>query len=212
MRKIVISSALLASSISFAAVPINGWYSSLFGGYAYVPDNITTLSHGFFFNQLSYDPGYNAGLRWGYQSNPLRYEGEVTYIGADVKQLQVNGFNQRAADGQIMSWSAMANIYYDFPEIIPAISPFLGAGLGFMWVQTSLGSDGPYNIVHFKRSDTTFAYQGTVGLTYNFSDNYAINVAYRYIATPEIDNFGKNVQSHLASGGVIYRFDTPNYK
>ena len=49
--------------------------------------------------------------------------------------------------------------------------------------KTNLDSTGPFRTTYFTATDNSFAYQGTAGLTYNFSENYAVNLAYRYVAT-----------------------------
>ena len=40
MRGKLFSAVLLTSGIATAAVPIDGWYASLFGGYSYLPNNL----------------------------------------------------------------------------------------------------------------------------------------------------------------------------
>jgi len=79
-------------------------------------------------------------------------------------------------------------------------------------LQGQFASTGPNGITTFKLVDNEFAYQGTVGLTYNFAENYALNVGYRYIATSHGNSFGKVFQAQVANAGVIYRFDRGNYK
>ena len=61
-------------------------------------------------------------------------------------------------------------------------------------------------------NDNVFSYQGTAGITYNFAEQYAVNIAYRYIATSKPEDFGRIFQAHLASAGVSYRFDCDTYK
>lgn len=212
MRITLFSAALLASGLASAATPVDGWYTSVFGGYTYLPDNVSNYSFGVLRNYVSYGGGYNAGGRIGYQSNPLRYEAEYTYLTANTRYFRINNLVQTGVTGNAFANLLMANIYYDFPEMLPAIAPFLGIGIGYAYLQTSLNSTGPNGITLFKASDNSFAYQGTVGLTYNFAENYALNLAYRYVATRTNDNFGKDFQAHIANAGVIYRFDQGNYK
>lgn len=213
MRSLVISAALLATQSAMAAVPIDGWYGSIFGGYAYLPPNISINSFGLTRTEPLYGPGYNAGGRIGYQSFPLRYEAEVTYINANLSDFYLNQIEQVGVTGHGAAVTAMANVYYDFPEIVPAIMPFLGLGLGYAWVEGVLQSTGPgFGPSYYKGNNNVVAYQATAGVTYNFSENYAANLSYRFVGTGRADNLGEMFQAHLGSLGIIYRFDDGSYK
>lgn len=212
MRIILLSAALLASGISSAATPINGWYSGAFGGYSYLPKNVQVFNSGLFRDETSYNGGYNAGARLGYQSNPLRYEVEYTYLRANLSSFDINQVAQTNVSGYASGNFLLGNVYYDFPDMLPAISPFLGAGIGYGHVETKLDSSAPNGLTSFKVNDNVFSYQGTAGITYNFAEQYAVNLAYRYIATSKPEDFGRVFQAHLASAGVSYRFDCDTYK
>lgn len=236
MRIVLFSASLLATGLAAAATPIDGLYGSLFGGYFYLPDNISRIYKFTKFERASFTNGYNAGARFGFQNRPLRYEGEFTYTNATANSFSAHppfpyrfrpfvGRRHRNVAGKTLGAFGMANIYYDFPEMVPCISPFLGIGLGFGWVKAEMHNRDlflapPHFIVpppfiashHFRASSSTFAYQGTVGFTFNFVENYALNLAYRYIGTPRIANLGKTFQGNLASVGVVYRFDEYKYK
>jgi opacity protein-like surface antigen len=212
MKKILFTSALLVSGIASAAAPIDGWYGGVFGGYAYLPNNLSTGKGGLIRNHAEYQSGYNAGGSFGYKSAPLRYEGELTYINADLERFRVNGTTQTGVTGFNQVGLAIANIYYDCPEIITTIEPFLGIGIGYAYVDGSFKSTGPSGITRFNQSNTVFAYQGTAGLTYNFAEAWALNIGYRYVATNRVHNFGKMFQANLANVGAVYRFDENKYK
>lgn len=216
MKKITLFSvALMASGMIQAATPVDGWYSSGFGGYTYLPQNVSMITpvNGYFYNNTAYHNGYNFGARLGYQSNPLRYEFEYTYLTATTSSFNVNFVPQTGIYGSSSGNIFMGNIYYDFPEMLPSISPFLGVGIGYAALEVRLVSTGPsVNGGFFGASANKFAYQGTVGLTYNVAENYAANLAYRYIASQNVSEFGQVFQANLATIGVIYRFDKGSYK
>lgn len=212
MRITLLSAALLATGIASAATPVDGWYTSVFGGYTYIPSNINRFYYDRFYDGLGYQSGYNAGGRIGYQSNPIRYEAEYTYLTADIKHFHIDGRRQRHISGFSTANMLMANIYYDFPDMLPAISPYLGAGIGYSYLQVKLASHELFESSYFNVTDNAFAYQGTAGLTYNFAENYAANIAYRYVSTSKVGNFGTVFQAHIANVGVVYRFDHGNYK
>ena len=96
--------------------------------------------------------------------------------------------------------------------MLPQISPFLGAGIGYAFVEGRYNSQGPVFITRYRPKNNEFAYQATAGLTFNFAENYAANIAYRFITTTKADNFGKNFEAQLGTVGVVYRFDEAHYK
>lgn len=212
MKIAFISASLLASSAALAAIPVDGWYGSLFGGFSYLPDNVSTTRYGFVFDNTAYNAGYTAGGNIGYKSNPIRYEGELSYIHGDTKRFDVNGFRQGGVFGHSQAGSLMANIYYDFPEVVPAIEPYLGVGLGYGFVNGELRSAGPFVPHRLKGSNSVFAYQAMTGLSYNFAENYSVFAGYRYFGTDRVNKFNKVFQAHMALAGVTYRCDTGSYK
>ncbi|ARH00611.1 outer membrane protein [Legionella micdadei] len=243
MRIAFFSAMLLCSSLATAATPIDGLYGSLFGGYSYVPDNLDKLHDGIKFDHAVFDNGFNAGGRFGYQTNHWRYEGELTYIRTTVNSFRFGLFSNllidpirvRDVSGQTNMVIGAANLYYDFPEMVPCIAPFLGAGIGYGWFNVNLHNDFSHrrnlllnpnfllnpglfqnplfqNRLHYSGSSGAFVYQGTAGLTYNFTENYALNLAYRYVGSSRISAYGKVLQGNLASVGVVYRFSEYNYK
>lgn len=213
MRLSLFSAALFASGISVAATPVDGWYAAGFGGYSYLPGNVYNTTAGLLRENTAYRGGYNAGGSFGFKSNPFRYEGEITYIHANLKHFSINYVPQSGYWGGSSALTAMANIYYDFPEMVPCIEPYLGIGLGYAYVEARLNNDaGPAGATSFKASDNVFAYQGMAGVTYNFAENYAATLGYKYLATGKADQLGKIFQAHVASAGVVYRFDESSYK
>lgn len=212
MRTLLASASILAAQVVSAATPIDGWYGSAFGGYAYVPGNVNTTNNGLTRSDTSYNAGFDAGASFGFKSNPLRYEGEFTYIQAHLSQFRINNVRQTGVGGQSEAYLAMANIYYDFPECINAISPFVGVGIGYGWINGKLTSQGPSGYTRYTGQNSVFAYQPTAGLTFNFAENYALTAAYRYVGTDRVDDLGKVFQAHLFNLGIVYRFNEVTYK
>lgn len=213
MKNTLLTAALLVTGVASAATPVDGWYTSAFGGFTFMPSNISTFNSNLFVETTDYNTGYNAGVRLGYQSNPIRYEGEYTYLSANLKHFNVDNVRQITQNSDSFGSLIMANLYYDFRDIVPAISPFLGVGIGYAMLDTTLtGINLNGDLNHFTISENEFAYQGTAGLTYNFAENYALNVAYRYAAVGSKGDYGKIFQTNLATAAVIYRFDKSNYK
>ena len=210
-RSTLASTLLLTTSVATAAIPIDGWYSTVFGGYAYLPSNIATSRSNVTYTDANYESEYNAGGSFGYKSNPMRYEGQVTYINAMLNHVYENGQRETRVAGYNNAIFGLANVYYDFPMMIPAISPYLGAGLGYGWINVKV-DNARLNIPDFRVADSAFTYQGTAGITFNFAENYALHIAYRYLATNTVFDLGERFQAHLANVGVIYRYDEAKYK
>jgi len=212
MKKMLFSLALLTSSIASAATPIDGWYSSVFGGYAYLPNNLNVTQSGLYFSDARFRSGYDAGASFGFKSSPMRYEGEFTYISAEPRHFKINDLAQTHVKGFSNAYFGMANVYYDFPTLIEPLAPFVGVGLGYGYVENQFRSTGPLAVARLNGHDNVFGYQGTAGITFNFSEYCALNLAYRYVGTSKVDFFGKSFQAHLANVGAIYRFDIAQYK
>lgn len=204
----------LITPITYAATPIDGWYMSAQGGYAFFPGNLSkTTPSGTTYNRAVYQSGFDAGGTFGYQSRPLRYEAEISYFSDNISYYHVNGVRQTGPNGFSNAIAAMVNVFYDFPALVACpIQPFLGLGIGYAGVHLNLNATGPFGANHFSTTDSAFAYQGWVGLTYNFAENYALNIDYRYLATNNIFNLGSRFQAQTANVGAIYRFDGARYQ
>ncbi len=199
MRKTLVSALVLASNVLVAATPIDGFYSSAFGGYSMTP---TFINHAQTFNQ----GGYDAGLNFGYKSYPMRYEGEVSYYDSGVNAYSINHRKQTGVRGYDQAVLGLANVYYDLPELIATLQPFIGAGVGFAWAQQNVSSSGPIQVNELNNTKSTFAYQATGGISYHFAENYSLYLAYRFIGTSSVTSFNQ------ANAGVTYRFDGNSYK
>lgn len=212
MRFIIGFLTLVLSSISFAATPIDGLYMSIFGGVTYLPDNVDSYHNGYFRTNANYNSGWDSGGSIGFKGNHLRYEAEVTYLQAQINHFSLNGVRQIYNLGYSNAALAMANVYYDFCEIIPAFEPYLGAGIGYGWVRAKLNTPLLPRSDWWKGDDSVFAFQGKAGLTYNFAENYALFIEYRYVFTETGNNLGKHFQAHMGNLGAVYRFELSKYK
>jgi opacity protein-like surface antigen len=212
MKKQLIISALLVSSVVSAQTPVDGWYAEAFGGYTYLPSNISTTRDTIVYTNGQYDSGYHFGGKVGYKSTPIRYEAEVSYLTTQTKGFDVNGIPQTGVTGNSNATLGFANLYYDLSDLSDSLEPYFGLGIGGAWLDSRFYSTGPLTNNRFKATNTVFAYNATVGITYNFSENYALDASYRYVGSARGDEFGKTFQAHQLSVGAIYRFDVANYK
>ena len=211
MKSSICFVTLILSAVTHAATPIDGIYTNGFGGYSYLPSNVNTYNNGYLVHNPKYKSGYEAGASIGYKSNPMRYEGEITYLKSSLSDFYANSIRLNSTGGIGQGVVALANIYYDFPSLNPLLQPFIGGGVGYGWFHASLKSNDPIN-VQYSASNNDFAYQATGGVTFNFAENYALNINYRYIASSHLSSFGSVFQAHVANAGATYRFDGPKYK
>lgn len=143
----------------------------------------------------SMDTGFIVNLATGkHVGNHLRLEGEFGYITADASD-----FNDTYESVQLMG-----NAYIDMPEArFLNITPYVGAGVGgaLNWASGN----------HFPGSeqDFNFAYQGRVGINWNISPKYALDLGYRYFATsdPEFDGYEASWGNHNIELGLVARFN-----
>lgn len=213
MKKTILSTLMFVSGIASAQTAIDGWYANVFGGFSQLPENIRTTENGIFWNRAKYHFGYDVGGSIGYKSSALRYEGQFTYLDSQVKRFNTNGIQPGLLDGESTATVLMANVYYDLPDMVPGISPYLGGGIGYAYLQSKLGAGSGTTFTSvLDINDSVFAYQATAGLTYNFAENYAVNIDYRYIGTSRAGSYGEIFQANLAEVGATYRFDGGSYK
>jgi len=210
LRRLLIPLFLITTS--YAAEPIDGLYSVGFGGLALVPGNFNNYINNYQVNSSKYNSGFDAGGALGYKQAFWRYEAEVTYIKADLNRVKINQiiYNNPTTNGYSQGLVGLLNAYIDLPyKHATLLQPFIGAGLGYAWIQNNLNLQP---IINSTINNNSFAYQGTVGLTFHFSENYALNFAYRYVGTTHMDSLGSTFGAHLINGGVIYRFDECEFK
>ena len=195
-----------------AATPIDGWYTTGFGGISKIDNNIQRPWLAPTYTSAHIQTGYNAGGRFGYKSGPMRYEGEVYYIHGSVDNFSIAYIMQTGVTGYSHAIPVMANVYFDWDDTGNDLAPFLGAGIGYAHIVTKLASTGPLGYTAFKGSDNKFAYQGTAGINYYFAENYSAGISYRYFSTDKSNQLGKRFASHLGLFSVTYRFEEDRYK
>jgi outer membrane protein OmpA-like peptidoglycan-associated protein len=102
--------------------------------------------------------------------------------------------------------TVMANAYYDF-WADQAFTPYIGAGVGVAFLNTSgqsngTGSVGPISVNNsssINSSSTQFAYQYMMGVGYKITPNLRVNLEGRYYGTTQ-PSFSGN--GSLSAGGI----------
>jgi OOP family OmpA-OmpF porin len=157
----------------------------------------------------SFDDGYNAGARLGFQWGPWRLEEEYSYRNNGLNNATIGNlgpFGSGILKGSRRSHAIMTNLLYDFTFGWP-VTPHIGGGIGAVNVVDSLTLN-PVTIGApvFRRptvvggsllhgSDWKVGYQGIAGIQYNINPRIALDLDYRYLGT-----FGA---AHFTSTGLI---------
>ena len=141
-----------------------------------------------------FDSGMTFGVGVGYQfNNWLRgdltgeYRGKTSFNGLEV-YTTASGTPATATDeyrAYKSEWLALANVYADLGTWW-CLTPFVGAGAGFSRVTIGGFSDvnTPAQGVAFadRTSKYNFAYALHAGLAYKATNNFTVELAYRYLS------------------------------
>jgi outer membrane protein OmpA-like peptidoglycan-associated protein len=148
------------------------------------------------------------GVGWGY-GNGIRVELEGGYRTNDVDKASTG-----TANGDTNAWSLMLNGLYDV-NTGTSFTPYIGAGLGLARVKFD-DVTVPGGTTRIDDSDTTFAYQGLLGIAYTLAPQWKIDLGYRYFVAhdPEFNaSTGAKVESEYRSHTVLlalrYEFGAP---
>jgi opacity protein-like surface antigen len=162
--RILLAALLLAASAapSFAAGP----YVGVAGGVSIIHDSdVDEPGYGTF--TVEYDTGYGFNASLGHNFDGARLEFEFGYKKADIDK--VEGDSVSGWDATFLSY--MVNGYLDFKNQ-SAVTPYLGAGLGFI--------NGEFDNNFEKDDDTVFGYQFMAGLGIALDRNVTIDLSYRF--------------------------------
>jgi OmpA-OmpF porin, OOP family len=154
----------------------------------------------------NFNTGFNAGARGGYMWGPWRFEEEYSYRYDALS----NFAGSSRFSGNRHSNALMSNVIYDFTFGWP-ITPHIGAGVGAVDIvdSVSLNAGSPVPAA-FKSTGFTslngstweFGYQGIAGIRYMFSPAVALDIDYRYLATPNftLSSSGTHVSGKCCAG------------
>lgn len=208
MKKVAIAAALLiATAATNALAQEPGPYFGLNAGVTIPHESTANFGTGSNFD-VSYHTGYSVGASVGYYVNPVRVEFEYARRSAGTKETEVPSSSGRNSGGGIgfdrvnlAVSSFMLNGIYDF-KTESIVSPFMGAGLGWMY--------GTFADVV---SDPQFGYQAMAGLAFKMRHNMDFDLSYKFQgAASDLDfssSSGREKLSYHSSNllaGVRVRF------
>ena len=212
MRNHLISSMALATlAISPSLQAAEGPYVAARGSYVMADDADSSGTDGVTVTS-EFEDGYGVGVAVGMKlPSRFRVEGELFWQENDIDSgrvgpVQLSDFG--GLNGDIGVWGGMVNGYYDFLE--GPLVPFVGLGVGYAQVDANVNVA---DISLVDDDDTVLAYQGILGVSYEFMPNLQGVLAYRYLSLddPQFkDQIGEKVDSEYNSQsvdlGVRYSF------
>ena len=167
------------------------WYIALGAGGAWYED-------------LDFGGGVAASMDTGFTVNGafgryiddirvIRLEGEVLYTRSGVDNL-----GGAQASGTLSNVGLMFNAYYDF-RTDSSWTPYFGGGIGYSLVNFDKLTSG--GVLVANDSSNAFSWQIKVGVAYEFSPSWAVNIGYRYYGTDNLDFDSPTGGAHVTSEG-----------
>jgi len=155
----------LAAVAGGATASTQGLYLSGLGGVSFLPALQLKTDAGSSFT--GFDVGRTLGASVGYDDGTgWRYE-----LGCAYQASNVHRFNGVPEDGRIRSMEVTANVLYDLTRGT-AVTPYVGAGLGFRFVEAGVHS--------YAGNSWRPSYQLRTGLRYDLAANAALFLEYRF--------------------------------
>ncbi len=187
----VAASLCLLALIAPAAADIpTGPYLGLDGGLAWTANLTYTTSYGgcvppyycsypTYYNAVTYNLGYSAGVQLGYAFGGPRVEFEYNYRNNAASTIATTAGTQ-SATGSLTSNNFMVNALYDFDTGSEWV-PYIGLGLGVADVSanTIKPGSGTGTSGYLDGSSNKFAAQFIFGVEYLASDKFGVFIDWR---------------------------------
>ena len=161
------------------------------------------------------DPGpvVVIGVGWGF-GNGFRAELEGSYR-QNGSFSDTKGFGGPAfAGGREQKAGAMVNAFYDFVGVVPAVQPYIGAGVGYQWVVEQSLNIAPVSGINSARAANntrgSFAYQVIAGaaLPIEGVPGLAMTAEYRFMGLTDDRSYPATIGG---TPGVIKSTDNFNH-
>jgi opacity protein-like surface antigen len=201
--------AIAAPPMPYAPAPVadfGGWYLrgdiGMTNSTGKLHDNLyDTLPAGSTLTQNGegFSGGMSYGIGVGYKFNSWfraditgEYRSRVNFSGSDFSTFPGGSTLSDVYQGGYTSWVGLVNVYADLGTWW-CLTPFIGAGVGAAHIQTTglqdsglafapgVGSFGPSSYFANGASTTNFAWALHAGVAYKVTNNFTIELAYRYL-------------------------------
>lgn len=213
---LVLGAAITSAHAQAVALP-SGLYAGVDAG-AIIPQSISWHASGTSngvtvvgSGDLNFDPGAAAGIFVGYRFSPWwAIEGNFEYAGLELHSLTGSGTVSGSVSaggsftlglkGHIDTYSNLFNVlFYPYAnQGFYGITPYIGGGVGFSNIQTTLDSISAGGVtanVNASDSETDFAANGIIGFDVGVMPNLTIGARYRLLYV--------NVGSAISGGGIV---------
>jgi OOP family OmpA-OmpF porin len=207
----------LALMAPAAADTPKGPYVALDGGLAWTANLTYTTgytgcyppyycSYPTYYNAVTYDLGYSAGVQVGYAFGGPRVEFEYNYRNNGVSTVATTVGTQSGA-GSLTSNNFMVNVLYDF-DTGSQWTPYIGLGLGVADVKANNihANASSANDSFLNGSSSKFAVQFIFGAEYAVSDKIGVTIDWRGLWASNVNfSYGigcTNVNQSCASTGT----------
>ncbi|HET6609033.1 MAG TPA: OmpA family protein [Rhodopila sp.] len=206
-RTTLAAATLLALPIAAPAQPVDGLYIGGGAGVNFMQKESATVSSPRFVGSASGDLHTDAGpalvLSLGYGfGNGLRAEVEGNF--------RHNGFGGSGFGGQEQKYGAMVNVLYDFVDLVPMVTPYVGVGAGYEWAQEQNlhATVGGLNVATGTQSKGSFAYQAILGAALPITSvpGLALTAEYRFLGM----SGDRNYSASVGPGGAPASFKLTN--
>ena len=159
-----------------------------------------------YYNAVTYDLGYSAGVQVGYAFGGPRVEFEYNYRNNGASTIATSVGTQ-SASGSLTSNNFMVNVLYDF-DTGSQWTPYIGLGLGVADVSANnitSGSVSPSS--YLDGTSSKFAVQFIFGVEYAVSDKMGVTIDWRGLWASNT-NFNYGIG---CNGGTCIQTGTTNY-
>ena len=175
---------LLVACALAASVRADGFYvrgQTMFNH----PQDVATSSATSFRTSLDSNVGY--GLALGYQFPVLRLEAELQHFKQEAAQGS-NAFGPTTGSGDFRQSTGFANAFVDLP-VLPALSVYLGGGLGFARVnfRNFSAQQAGVGVVQYSGRDRAFAHQVAAGLQFSLAGRATLHAGYRIVKQGDVE-------------------------
>jgi OOP family OmpA-OmpF porin len=210
----MIASAILALTAALTTSDAQAqFYVGAEAGWTSLPDQTDTIP-GVTSATVTFNNGFNAGVRGGYEWGPWRFEEEYSYRQNGTHSLAGPGFAINGISCNRHTNSIMTNVLYDFTVGWP-ITPHVGFGVGAVEVFDGVKLPGIGQL--FNNSSWQFGYQGIAGIRYNLNQSLTLDLDYRFFAATEPTlkisktalSYNSDYYTHNFVASLIYRFAPP---
>jgi outer membrane protein OmpA-like peptidoglycan-associated protein/outer membrane protein W len=214
LKKSLLAATILALPLAAHAQQMSGLYIGLGAGLnlpqqSSASVNIRGAAAGTTSGRFDFDwePAFVVSLGYAY-GNGLRAEVEFSYRQNDATGSSGFGLPGAAnTGGRLGTFGFMLNGFYDF-DVGPGswITPYVGAGVGFMRVsaddiQRGVIAGAATSVTQFTQGEWVFGYQAIIGAAFPVpavSPNFSLTAEYRYMATLDAETNA----ARFTAGGV----------